>query len=66
MMALLIEQEWIDASSENIADYLLNNALHRSLNKEEISLLNLYVLKQAFKQLKNPIGYNRQDFFMPY
>ncbi len=49
MMALLIEQEWIDASSESIADYLLNNALHRSLNKEEVSLLNLYVLKQAFK-----------------
>ena len=48
-MALLIEQEWIEAVPENIDAYLLNSALHRSLNKEEISLLNLFVLKQAFK-----------------
>ena len=49
MMALLIEQEWIEATPESVAEYLLNNALSRSLNKEEISLLNLYVLKQAFQ-----------------
>ena len=49
MMSLLIEQEWIEAKPEVIANYLLNNALNRSLNKEEISILNLYVLKQAFK-----------------
>lgn len=49
MMELLIEQEWIETTPENVADYLLNSALQRSLNKEEISLLNLYVLKQAFK-----------------
>lgn len=49
MMELLIKQEWIEATSENIAEYLLNSALQRALNKEEISILNLYVLKQAFK-----------------
>ncbi|MBR1605910.1 MAG: hypothetical protein IJ660_07405 [Alphaproteobacteria bacterium] len=49
MIDLLIKSEWIEATSENIADYLLNNALVRKLNKEEISLLNLYVLSQAFK-----------------
>lgn len=48
MMALLIEMEWIEATPETIAEYLLNNALNRSLNKEEISILNLYILKQAF------------------
>ena len=48
MMSLLIEKEWIEASPENIADYLLSNALNRALNKEEISILNLYILKQAF------------------
>ena len=49
MMDLLLKSEWIEAKSENIADYLLNNALNRALNKEEISLLNLYILSQAFK-----------------
>lgn len=49
MSDLLIKSEWIEATYENIADYLLNQALNRKLNKEEISLLNLYVLSQAFK-----------------
>lgn len=49
MMDLLIKSEWIEATPENIADYLLSSALTRSLNKEEISLLNLYILSQAFK-----------------
>lgn len=49
MMDLLLKSEWIEATPENIADYLLSSALTRSLNKEEISLLNLYILSQAFK-----------------
>ena len=49
MIDVLIKEEWIDTTQENIAEYLLKNALNRSLNKEEISLLNLYILSQAFK-----------------
>lgn len=49
MVELLIKKEWIEATSENIADYLLDQALWRKLNKEEIALLNLFVLSKAFK-----------------
>ena len=49
MMLLLIQSEWIETTPDNIADYLLHNALMHQLSKEEISLLNLYVLSQAFK-----------------
>lgn len=49
MMRYLIEQDWIDCPEEEIASYLLTMALNRNLHKEETAILNLYVLKHAFK-----------------
>lgn len=49
MMQQLMMQEDIDASPDGIADYLFNLSLNRGLTKEEISILNTYVLLQAFK-----------------
>ena len=48
MMKQLITQEWIECKPDNIADYLLDNSLARGISKEEISILNLYVLSHAF------------------
>lgn len=49
MMQFLIIDEGIEANTENIIDYLLDTSLNRNLNKEEISILNAYVLHKAFE-----------------
>lgn len=49
MMNDLMAQEDIEVEPENIANYLLNLSLNKRLNKEEVSILNAYVLLQAFK-----------------
>lgn len=48
MMQTLIENECINADSNTIANYLLDTSLNRPLSKEEISILSMYVLRQAF------------------
>lgn len=48
MMLMLIEKECINADCNTIANCLLDTSLNRPLNKEEISILSMYVLRQAF------------------
>ena len=48
MMIFLIKKEDIDATPRTIADYLLTVSLNRGISKEELSILNAYVLLQAF------------------
>lgn len=48
MMNFLIKKEGIEETPGTIADYLLTVSLNRGISKEELSILNAYVLLQAF------------------
>ncbi len=48
MMKFLIKQERLDVTPKTVADYLLLISLNRGISKEELAILNTYVLLQAF------------------
>lgn len=48
MMGYLLKQEMINVSTDNVANFLLDTSLVRGMYREEISILNTYVLLQAF------------------